>query len=89
MSLDTDQAEARARLSANIKRLRKELGIAKKRLGLDAGVGCTVVSKIEREIANPTPEVLVRLAVTLRVDVQVLLAPSLLTQGLPSRGKLP
>ena len=76
MSLDTEQAEARARLSANIKRLRQERGIAQERLGLDAGVDRTVVSKIERQIANPSLDVLVRLAVTLGVDVQELLAPN-------------
>lgn len=76
MSLDTEQAEARARLSANIKRLRQERGIAQERLGLDAGVDRTVVSKIERQIANPSLDVLVRLAVTLGVDVQELLNPA-------------
>jgi transcriptional regulator with XRE-family HTH domain len=43
--------------------------LAQERLGLDAGVDRTVVSKIERKIANPSLDVLVRLAKTLDVKV--------------------
>jgi transcriptional regulator with XRE-family HTH domain len=60
-------------LSENIKRLRAQTGIAQERLGLESGVDRTVVSKIERCVANPTLEVLVRLATTLGVEVEELL----------------
>lgn len=57
-------------LSANVKKLRKEQGIAQERLGLDAGVDRTLISKIEREIANPSLEVLTKIAVCLGVNVK-------------------
>jgi DNA-binding XRE family transcriptional regulator len=57
-------------LSANIKKLRKEQGIAQERLGLEAGVDRTLTSKIEREIANPSLEVLTKIAVCLGVNVK-------------------
>jgi transcriptional regulator with XRE-family HTH domain len=40
-------------LSLNIKKMRKERGLAQERLGLDSGVDRTLISKIERQIANP------------------------------------
>lgn len=57
-------------LSANIKKLRKEQGFAQERLGLEAGVDRTLISKIEREIANPSLEVLTKIAVCLGVNVK-------------------
>lgn len=60
-------------LSENIKTLRAERGLAQERLGLEAGVDRTLVSKIERQIANPTLEILVKLATCLDVPVQRLL----------------
>jgi DNA-binding XRE family transcriptional regulator len=57
-------------LSVNIKRLRKEQGIAQERLGLEVGVDRTLISKIEREIANPSLEVLTKIAVCLGVQVK-------------------
>jgi len=66
--------DIRERLSDNIKRIRRERGLAQERLGLEAGVDRTVVSKIERKLANPSLEVLIRLANTLDVPVSDLLA---------------
>jgi len=63
----------RAQLSKNIKKLRKSKGIAQERLGLEAGVDRTVISKIEREISNPSLEVLTKIAVYLDVKVVDLL----------------
>lgn len=62
-------------LSDNIKRLRKEKGLAQERLGLESGVDRTMVSKIERQIANPTLDILLRIANRLSVSV-----PELLTE---------
>lgn len=75
MPVEQEVAEMRKRLSANIIRLRKAKGIAQERLGLEAGVDRTVVSKIERQLANPSLEVLVRLAMTLEVGLEKLFEP--------------
>lgn len=56
-------------LSNNIKALRKARGIAQERLGLECGVDRTLISKIEREIANPSLEILTRIAVYLDVEI--------------------
>jgi DNA-binding XRE family transcriptional regulator len=60
-------------LSANVRRLRKQQGFSQERLALEAGVDRTLVSKIERVIANPTLEILVKLAVVLDIPVSRLL----------------
>jgi transcriptional regulator with XRE-family HTH domain len=63
----------KATLSENIKRLRREGGIAQERLGLESGVDRTLVSKIERQIANPSLEILSKIAAHLDVSVVTLL----------------
>jgi ribosome-binding protein aMBF1 (putative translation factor) len=65
--------ELRSNLSENIKAIRALKGIPQERLGYDSGVDRTMVSKIERKIANPTLEVLVKLAECLEVEVGELL----------------
>jgi transcriptional regulator with XRE-family HTH domain len=67
-------SEMQALLSENIKALRSERALAQERLGLEAGVDRTLVSKIERQIANPTLEILVKLANCLDVPVHRLLS---------------
>jgi DNA-binding XRE family transcriptional regulator len=74
MSVEAKLDDIREKLSDNIKRIRRERGLAQERLGLEAGVDRTVVSKIERKLANPSLEVLIRLANTLDVPVSDLLA---------------
>ena len=66
--------DARQVLSRNIRDLRKDRGLAQERLALEAGVDRTVVSKIEREVSNPSLEILVKLAVVLKVPVSRLLS---------------
>jgi transcriptional regulator with XRE-family HTH domain len=63
----------KAVLAANIKAIRHSRGLAQEKLALEAGVDRTLVSKIEREIANPSLEILVKLAVALNVDIARLL----------------
>ena len=75
--------EIQAILSENIKSLRAERGLAQERLGLEAGVDRTLVSKIERQIANPTLEILVKLAHCLDVPVD-----TLISEGKPDRHQL-
>jgi transcriptional regulator with XRE-family HTH domain len=60
-------------LSEKIKTIRAEKGLAQERLALEAGVDRTLVSKIERQIANPSLETLVKLAITLKVPVSTLI----------------
>ncbi len=65
--------ELQLTLSNNIRELRGQQGLSQERLALEAGVDRTLVSKIERVIANPTLEVLTKLAVVLGVTVTRLL----------------
>jgi transcriptional regulator with XRE-family HTH domain len=60
-------------LAKNIKKLRLERNLAQERLALEAGVDRTLVSKIERLVANPSLEILVKIAVVLKVPVAMLL----------------
>ena len=60
-------------LAKNIKKLRLERNLAQERLALEAGVDRTLVSKIERLVANPSLEILVKIAVVLKVPVTILL----------------
>ena len=66
---ETELELLKAQLSKNIKNLRKSKGIAQERLSLEAGVDRTVISKIERQIANPSLEILIKIAVYLDVKV--------------------
>jgi transcriptional regulator with XRE-family HTH domain len=56
-------------IASNLKRTRTMLGISQEKLALDAEVDRTYVSQLERGIANPSLEVLCRLATTLRVGL--------------------
>jgi transcriptional regulator with XRE-family HTH domain len=66
-------AKRKAVLALNIKAIRLEKGLAQERLALEAGVDRTLVSKIEREIGNPSLEILIKLAIVLKVKVSSLL----------------
>jgi DNA-binding XRE family transcriptional regulator len=81
---ETELAEVRQALSYNIKTLRKTRNLAQERLALDAGVDRTVVSKIERQVSNPSLEILVKLALVLDVPVTRLL---FIPDGSSMRGK--
>lgn len=56
-------------LSRNVKELRLRQGLSQEQLALEADVDRTLVSKIERVIANPSIEILTKLSVILRVPV--------------------
>lgn len=66
--------QIRRTIASNLKRYRAERGVAQERLALLAGVDRTMVSKIERELTNPSIETLLKLANTLGVDLSALLA---------------
>lgn len=71
--------DVRERMADNLRALRKERGFSQERLALEASVDRTMLSKIERRIANPSIETLLKLANRLAVDLRELLAPSLRT----------
>lgn len=48
-------------------------GLSQEKLALEAGVDRTLVSKIERKIANPSIEILLKLAFALKVPVVTLM----------------
>jgi transcriptional regulator with XRE-family HTH domain len=68
--------ESKKLLAENLKKLRRSRGLAQEKLALEAQVDRTVVSKIERQIANPSLDILVRLAYVLDVTVCDILANS-------------
>lgn len=70
---DKELIKYKSILALNIKTIRLKMGLAQERLALEAGVDRTLVSKIERQLANPSLEILVKLAVILRVPVTALL----------------
>ncbi len=70
---ESEFQELRLALSENVRLLRGRRGLSQEQLALEAGVDRTLVSKIERTIANPTLEVLAKLAVVLDVPVVRLL----------------
>ncbi len=65
--------EKKSVLAKNIKELRLERRIAQERLALESNVDRTLVSKIERQLGNPSLEILVKLAAALKVDMVMLL----------------
>jgi transcriptional regulator with XRE-family HTH domain len=67
---------AQERLAANLRRLRESKGIAQERLAWESGVDRSYCGKIERAEANPSLNVLCRMADLLEVDVNVLLQPA-------------
>lgn len=65
--------EIRNTIALNLRRYRAEKGIAQEKLALIAGVDRTMVSKIERQLTNPSIETLLKLANVLGVGVSDLL----------------
>jgi transcriptional regulator with XRE-family HTH domain len=65
--------KTREGLARNIKDLRGKRGLSQERLALAAQVDRTLISKIERCIANPTLEILVKIAFTLEITLSELL----------------
>lgn len=60
-------------LATNVKALRSRVGISQEQLALEAGIDRTYISKIERQVGNPSMLVLVKIAVRLGVNVEDLL----------------
>jgi transcriptional regulator with XRE-family HTH domain len=62
-----------AGLALKVRHLRSQVNLSQEKLALLADVDRTLVSKIERSIANPSLEVLVKISLCLNVTVDQLL----------------
>jgi transcriptional regulator with XRE-family HTH domain len=65
---------ARELVAWNVRRLRVLQGISSERLAADAGVDRSYMSRLERGVANPTVDVLEKVAGVLAVEVADLFA---------------
>ena len=65
--------EACRRLSDAVKKARRRAGLSQEALALQAGINRSYVGQIERGVGNPSLQVMVKLAVTLQLDVADLL----------------
>lgn len=61
--------DARARVAWNLRQIRVSRGISQEALAVDAEVDRTYVSRLERNMENPTVAVLERLAQALSVEI--------------------
>ena len=66
-------SKLKAALSANVKARRKELGLSQEKLALLSGVDRSYMSEIERQIANPSIEALLRISNELQIPPSQLL----------------
>ncbi|MEZ0056186.1 transcriptional regulator with XRE-family HTH domain [Bradyrhizobium elkanii] len=79
--------KARALVAYNVRRVRVERGIPQEQLAYDAGVDRSYMSGLERQQANPTIDLLDRLAETLGIAVcELFVRPS---KGAPPPATLP
>ncbi|MEY9590939.1 transcriptional regulator with XRE-family HTH domain [Bradyrhizobium yuanmingense] len=74
-------------MAYNVRRIRVERGIPQEQLAYDAGVDRSYMSGLERQQANPTVDLLDRLAETLGVTVSELFIRP--TKGAPPPATLP
>ncbi|MFQ3453243.1 helix-turn-helix transcriptional regulator [Bradyrhizobium sp. UFLA01-814] len=63
---------ARARVAWNVRRIRVNRGIPQDQLAYDAGIDRSYMGGLERQQANPTIDLLDRIAQTLGVDLSEL-----------------
>jgi transcriptional regulator with XRE-family HTH domain len=78
--------DARARVAWNLRRLRVERELSQEALAVDAAVDRTYVSRLERNLENPSVAVLERLATALTIDIAELFSvpiPGLAEDPLP------
>ncbi len=61
-------------MGENVRALRQSLSLSQEELAFRAGVDRTYISQIERGVGNPSVLVLVKIAATLGVGLQELLA---------------
>jgi transcriptional regulator with XRE-family HTH domain len=66
--------DGRQLVAWNMRRLRGARGVSQERLGNDAGVDRTYVSRLERQLENPSIAILEKIARALKVHISELLA---------------
>ena len=71
-----DLPDARAVLSANLVRLRRERGWSQEKLAFESGLDRSFIAHVERQARNISLDSITRLARTLGVPVHVLLTPT-------------
>ena len=64
--------KARALVAWNLRRIRVDRGIPQEQLAYDAGIDRAYMGSLERQTANPTIDLLERLATTLGVSISEL-----------------
>jgi transcriptional regulator with XRE-family HTH domain len=79
--------DAQHLVSWNLRRLRVAKGLAQEALAVDAGIDRTYVSRLERNLENPTVSVLERLARALGAEIVDLFAVP--PEGTPAPSTLP
>ena len=67
--------EARAIVARNIRRLRVARGVSQEAFAVDAGIDRTYVSRLERNLENPTLAVLEKIAKALEAPITELFVP--------------
>ena len=70
-----DFPDARAALSANLVRFRRERGWSQEKLAFESGLERSFIAHVERQARNISLDSITRLARTLGVPVHVLLTP--------------
>lgn len=76
--------DVRARVARNVRRLRVAAGLSQEAFAVDAGLDRTYISRIERNLENPTVMALEKIASALGADIVDILA-----DGPASRAKPP
>jgi transcriptional regulator with XRE-family HTH domain len=76
--------DARARVARNVRRLRVAAGLSQEAFAVDTGLDRTYISRIERNLENPTVMALEKIAKALGADIVDLVAG-----GAHVRGTLP
>ena len=61
--------KAQILVARNLRRLRVARGLSQEALAVDAGIDRTYVSRLERELENPTVAILEKLADALEVEI--------------------
>ena len=73
--------DGRARVARNVRRLRVAAGLSQEVLAVDARLDRTYVSRIERNLENPTVDTLDRIARALGVDLVEIVRETTASKG--------
>jgi transcriptional regulator with XRE-family HTH domain len=73
MTSPTSLDDLKARFASNLRARRLEVGLSQEKLSMLAHVHRTYISQVERQVCNPTLELMLSIANALDVDVTELL----------------